>query len=88
MNDNHQTAEHSAPVKKKRSIFTYLKYLFGLLLLVVLGLVLMVVMRFRNDAAIPYDVSTEGVTIPTYTEVEIDFAHNYVKPTSIQASSV
>ena len=86
MNDKHETADHSAPVKKKRSIFTYLKYLFGLLLLVVIGLVVMIVMRFLNDAKIPYDVSTEGVTIPKFTEVEIDFAHSYVKPTSIQAT--
>ena len=78
MNDKHETADHSAPVKKKRSIFTYLKYLLGLIPLLVLGLVLMIVLRFLNDAKIPYEVSTEGVAIPKFAEVEIDFAHNYV----------
>ena len=34
----------------------------------------------------PTDVSTEGITIPKFGEVEIDFAHNYVKATSIQAT--
>ena len=52
----------------------------------VLLLLLFVIMRFRNDATIPYDVSTEGLTIPKFTEVEIPFVHNYVKATQIQAT--
>ena len=86
MNDKNETTDHSAPVKKKRSIFTLLKYLFGLLLLAVLAIAVMIVLRFRNDAAIPYDVSTEGITVPKYSEVKIPFVHNYVKKSQIQAT--
>ena len=46
----------------------------------------LVVLRFRNDARIPYEVSTEGIAIPTYDEIVLPFAHNYVKPNQIQAT--
>ena len=52
----------------------------------ILCLALFVVMRFRNDARIPYEVSTEGIAIPTYDEIVLPFAHNYVKPDQIQAT--
>jgi len=80
-----QAHSDSKPIKK-RTIITYVKYFAGLLLLLVLGLAMIIVIRFRNDAKIPYTVSTAGITIPTYDEIEIDFTHNYVKPTSIQAT--
>ena len=67
-------------------MITYVKYVAGLLLLLVLGLVMMIVIRFRNDAQIPYTVSTAGITIPTYDEIELDFTHHYVEPTSIPAT--
>ena len=39
---------------KKRTMVTYVKYVAGLLLLLVLGLAIVIVIRFRNDAQIPY----------------------------------
>lgn len=84
MNENQADSEPKP--KKKRTIRTYVKYAAGLLLLLVLGLMIVIVIRFRNDAQIPYAVSTEGITIPTYDEIEIDFSHNYDKSISIQAT--
>jgi hypothetical protein len=78
-----QVHSDSNPIKK-RTIITYMKYFAGLLLLLVLGLAMIIAIRSRNDAEIPYTVSTAGITIPTYDEIEIDFTHNYVKPTSLQ----
>jgi hypothetical protein len=73
--------------KKKRTLLTYVKYTAGLLLLLLLGLAMIIVIRFRNDAKIPYTVSTEGITIPTFSELEIDFAHHYEAPTAIQTAA-
>ena len=81
-NDSH--AENTP--KKKRSIFSILKWLFGLLLLVVVGMVLMIMLRFLNDAKIPYTVSTENITIPTFEEIVLPFSQNYVKADQIQAT--
>ena len=67
-------------------MITYVKYVAGLLLLLVLILAMVIVIRFRNDAQVPYSVSTAGITIPTYDKIEIDFTHNYIKPTSIPAT--
>jgi enediyne biosynthesis protein E4 len=75
------TGAHSAP--KPRSKFRFLK----LLLLIPLALVLLVVIRFKLDARVDYDVSTTGLTIPKFSEVEIDFLHNYDKATSIQTAA-
>lgn len=72
--------------KSRRTWLTYVKYALGVLLLLVLGLMVMIMIRFRMDAAIPYTVSTEGVAIPKYSEVEIDFSHNFVAETSMQAT--
>ena len=82
---NETERSDSAPVKK-RSIFSIFRWMLTLLLLAVLLLMVFVVVRFRNDAAIPYNVSTEGIDIPKYTEVGIPFTHNYVKATQIQAA--
>jgi len=71
---------------KKRTVSTYVKYVAGLLLLLVLGLAMIIVIRFRHDAQIPYTVSTAGITIPTYDELELDFTHHYVEATSIPAT--
>jgi len=79
-------APFDANPTKKRTMITYVKYIAGLLLLLVLVLAMIIVIRFRNDAKIPYTVSTAGITIPTYDEIEINFTHNYVKSTSIQAT--
>ena len=81
MNDTNET-----PYKKKKSIFSYLKWIPIFMICAVIALLAFVIMRFRNDAAIPYNVSTEGITIPKYTEVEIPFEHKYVKATQIQAT--
>ena len=62
------TADHSANEphpEKKSTIGRIFKWLFGLLLLMVIAMAAFVVVRFRNDAQIPYDTSTEGITIPT-----------------------
>ena len=83
---NQSQADSDPKPKKKRTIRTYVKYAAGLLLLLVLGLMIVIVIRFRNDAQIPYTVSTEGITIPTYDEIEIDFSHHYDKSISIQAT--
>ena len=73
MND---TYDQSAPYKKKKSILSYLKWIPIIMICLVSGLLTFVILRFRNDAEIPYNVSTEGITIPKYTEVEIPFVHN------------
>ncbi len=92
MNNSSAPHDHASnhgqdsPAKKKKSIFSFLKYIPVLLLLLVAGLALFVVMRFLNDAKIPYTVSTDGIVIPTYDEIELPFSHNYVKPNQIQAT--
>ena len=86
MNDTHETDNQTQPLKKKKSIFSILKWIPILAICAVLLLLLFVVMRFTNDAKIPYDVSTEGIDIPKFTEVDIPFSHNYVKATQIQAT--
>ena len=82
---DHGSTDGTSP-KKKRSIFSILKWIVGLLLLLVIGLALMIIIRFRNDAKIPYEVSTEGITIPTFDEIDLPFTHNYVKAKQIQAT--
>jgi hypothetical protein len=79
-------APFDANPTKKRTMITYVKYVAGLLLLLVLGLATIIVIRFRHDAQIPYTVSTAGITIPIYDEIELDFTHNYVEATSIPAT--
>ena len=86
MNDKNEPTDYSAPIRKKKSIFSYLKWIPILMICLVLLLALFVIMRFKNDAKIPYSVSTEGLSIPKYSEVKIPFAHNYVKATQIQAT--
>ena len=56
------------------------------MLTLVACLALFVIMRFLNDAKIPYDVSTEGIPIPQYDSVDLPFSHNYVKANQIQAT--
>ena len=81
-----RTDNHGAPVKRKKSIFSYLKFIPMIMIPLVLLLAAFVIMRFRNDATIPYNVSTEGISVPTYDEIELPFAHNYVKANQIQAT--
>ena len=78
--------ESTSVVRKKRSIFSYLKWIPITMLTLVGLLALFVIFRFRNDAVIPYEVSTEGVNIPKFTEIELPFSHNYVKANQIQAT--
>ncbi|MDB2686547.1 CRTAC1 family protein [Mariniblastus sp.] len=87
------TADHvehgsqpETPPKKKSWIGTIIKTVIGLLLLMVIAMAVFVVLRFRNDAAIPYSVSTDGVTIPTYDQIVLPFSQNYVKANQIQAT--
>ncbi|QDU09031.1 FG-GAP repeat domain-containing protein [Gimesia aquarii] len=76
-----ETAKVEAPPKKK----SRKKYLL-LLLLIPLAAVLFIAIRFKLDANIPYDVSTAGITIPKFTESDIDFTHIYKKDTAIQST--
>ena len=84
------TADHSAnethPEKKSSTIGRIFKWMVGLLLLMVIGMAAFVVVRFRNDAQIPYDTSAEGITIPTYKKIVLPFSQNYVKAKQIQAT--
>ena len=86
MNENNETTEQSAPTKKKKTIFSYLKWIPIFIFCAVVLLMVFVIMRFRNDAGVPYEVSMEGISIPKYSEVEIPFTHNYVKKTQIQST--
>ncbi len=63
------TQPHSdSKPRKKRTTITYVKYFAGLLLLLVLGLAMIIVIRFRNDAEIPYTVSIAAPHV-AWTEV-------------------
>jgi hypothetical protein len=56
-------------------------------LLIPLGLlglvVLLVVARMMLDKQIPYDVSLDGLTVPAFTELELDFDQQLDKKTSL-----
>ena len=89
MNTDHHAkhgSQHETPPKKKSCLGTIFKTVIGLLLLMVVAMAAFVVIRFRNDAKIPYTVSTEGITIPTYDEIVLPFSQNYVKADQIQAT--
>ena len=86
MNTHEDQTEPAPEPKKKKSIFSYLKWIPIIMMTLVLLMAAFVIVRFRNDAAIPYDVSTEGINIPTYAEIELPFSHNYVKAKQIQAT--
>ena len=81
-----EAENQTQPAAKKKSIFAYLKWIPIVMLSLVLLMLVFIILRFKNDASIPYDVSTEGISIPKYSEVEIPFAHNYVKATQIQST--
>ncbi|MCH9652757.1 MAG: VCBS repeat-containing protein [Planctomycetes bacterium] len=66
----------------KRSKKRFLKYV----LLIPLLLIFFIALRFKLDGNIDYDVSTAGITIPTFTEQEIEFTHKYKKETAIQTT--
>ena len=85
---HHESGSHEtvANTRKKKSIFSYLKWIPILLLTLVAIAAILISMRFINDAKIPYDVSTEGITIPEFDTVELPMAHNYVKSNQIQAT--
>ena len=80
---NQSPSDSSTPEPKPKSKKRFLKYL----LLIPLALIAMVMIRFKLDGRIPYDVSTEGVAIPTFDELEFDFAHVYKSEKSIQATA-
>ena len=90
MNTEDQTRNGSSaettPKKKRSIIGSIFKWIVCLLLLFVVGMALFVIMRFRNDAKIPYSVATDGITIPTFDEIVLPFTHNYVKADQIQAT--
>ena len=79
-------ASHETHPKKKSVIGTIFKWIVGLLLLMVLGMMAFVVIRFRHDAQIPYTVSTDGIKIPAYKQIVLPFSQNYVKADQIQAT--
>ena len=72
---------HAEP-KPKRSRKRFL----NLILLIPLLLIALVMLRFKLDGNIDYDVSTEGTLIPSYTEIEIDHTHIYKKEIAIQTT--
>lgn len=74
------TSQTDLPPKRSRK-----RYLL-LLLLIPLVLIFIVALRFKLDGNIDYDVSTTGITIPKFTESEIDFTHIYKKDTAIQST--
>ena len=75
-------SESSAvPVNKKRSKKRRILWFIPIFLVILL---LIVIIKFRLDANVPYEVSTEGVEIPTYTTIELDFDHQYTASKSIQ----
>ncbi len=82
--DPHTDASSTpSPSSKKKSPKRFLK----LLLLIPLAAVVMValiMLRFKLDGNIDYDVSTQGVEVPAFSAVEIDFTHVYKPETSIQ----
>ena len=73
----------AAEQPKKRSKLRFLKFLP----LIPLTLIALVALRFKLDGRVDYDVSTANVSIPKFTETEIDFAHHYDKATSIQTAA-
>lgn len=79
MNQTPSESSTSKPKSKKR----FLKFLP----LIPLALVSMVAIRFNLDGRIPYDVSTDGVTVPTFDESEIDFLQVYNPTNSIQSTA-
>lgn len=79
-------AKPEAPTRK-RSLLRYLLYLGVVLLLVVLGLLSTIVIWFLRDAGIPYQVSTDGLTMPAFQEVELEFEHRYVGAHSLPAAA-
>jgi len=85
-NPENSYQEYESTGRKKRSIFSYLKWIPITIFTLVCLLALFVVLRFLNDAKIPYEVSTEGITVPAYTEIDLPFSHNYVKANQIQAT--
>ena len=80
-NDTQDPQPESQP--KPKSWTRFLKYL----LLIPVVLVLLVVIRFKLDANIDYDVSTEGIAIPQFSELEIDFTHDYRPEKSIESTA-
>lgn len=71
-----------AEEKPKRSK----KRLLWLIPLVPVVLVAMVMIRFKVDGMIDYDVSIEETTVPTFSQFEIPFTHVYKKEAAIQAT--
>lgn len=61
-----------------------LKCVLLFLLIPLTLLLLAVTVRFKMDAGVDYDVSTEGVDIPKFTSVDLDFVHVYDSKKSIQ----
>ena len=54
----------------------------GLLLAIAL-LIVIVMVRFRMDASIDYEVSTEGIEIPKFTTVEIPWLQEHDNSTTL-----
>ncbi|MFK7778775.1 MAG: VCBS repeat-containing protein [Gimesia sp.] len=76
-----ETPQTEPPAKRFRK-----RYLL-LLLLIPLAVILLIAIRFKMDGNIDYDVSTAGITIPKFTESDIDFTHIYKKDTAIQSTA-
>ena len=76
-------ASTPSPPTKKKSPKRFLKLLL-LIPLAAVVIVALIMLRFKLDGNIDYDVSTQGVEVPVFSEVEIDFTHVYKPENSIQ----
>ena len=75
----------SPPARPKRR--KWLKRVLIVLLAVAAALVITIIVRSKLDARIDYDVSTDSITIPQFSTVDIDFKHNYAAETSIESTA-
>lgn len=75
-----QESEVKSDIKKR---FKKRKLLWLLPIIIVI-LLLVIIINFKLDARVPYEVSTDGVEIPEYDTIELNFEHQYNAKKSIQ----
>ncbi|MBW1907729.1 MAG: hypothetical protein JRJ24_21075 [Deltaproteobacteria bacterium] len=75
----------SSPTQLRRR--KWVKRVVIVLLAIPVAAVLLIVVRSKLDARIDYDVSTDGITIPRFDTVGIEFEHHYAAATSIETTA-
>lgn len=67
-----------------------MKKLLFIPLILIVGMMLFVIIRFSLDKKVDYDVSTENVAVPVFSEVQLDFEHqlNYSKSAPFTAGAI